>query len=82
MVRIKHTIDGITWTNDICDLYSVISTAMHYGFMQALVVDPFTSGKREWDMYNDMLDALKGAAIDGTLLDDEMHELTFSCEEA
>lgn len=82
MLRIRHTIDGITYTNDVCDLHAVISVAEHYGFMQALVDDPFTSGKQEWDMYNNMLHALKDAAIDGTLLDNEMHELTFSCEEA
>lgn len=81
MLKITHTVKGYSNINSIHDLYAVISCAEHYGFMQALVDDPFNKGKKEWDMYNDILNAMKEAAIDGTLLDDEMNELTFSCEE-
>lgn len=62
MIKINVTTDGNTYTHDVHNNADAIALAAHAGFMQAMTSDPFTTGKNEWDMWQQVIEILTAAS--------------------
>ena len=54
-------INGNVYTHEVKNDADAIELAAHAGFMQAMTNDPFTTGKDEWDMWQEVIEILTDA---------------------